>query len=491
MHDRYETLEKVGSGAMGVVYRARDRKLDRIVAVKQPHAGADFYDTRARRQFEQEATILARLHHPAIVHVYDICEGPDQPFLVMNFVEGGTLEDALDRKGPLPPDEVASLGVRLAGAVSHAHEEDVLHRDLKPTNILLQDGKLADAVVADFGIAHLLERTTTARREGTPAYMSPEQLEGKQLDERSDVYGLGAVLYRCLSEKRPYGRGDMFQIAAQMTKGNRIPLAEAAPEAPSWLVHVVEQCVKVDPNDRYDTAEEVGAALRREERPPVAVPPETPPPEPVEIDPTWPEALQSALRDPHEVTHLDVSGRGLATLPSAIGRMRALRTLNLWDNELTEVPEPIGALGALEQLYLTDNQMTALPASVGRLARLEVLILWGNNLEVLPESIGFLTALEVLDLDSNELEALPEAVGQLEALRELHVRSNGLKEVPSSVGHLPALEELDLYGNELTSLPQTLGTRSSLQWVDLRRNPLSDDIVDDLRRELPEAEIHV
>jgi serine/threonine protein kinase len=262
MPDRYEKLDEIGSGGMGVVYRARDQRLDRIVAIKELREGL-IRDVDAKRRFQREAKALARLDHPAIVHVYDVGIRTGVPFLVMSYVDGISLRDHIARCGTLSTEETAQLGIRLAEGLSHAHDMGVLHRDLKPGNVLLKGERFDVAVVADFGIAHLLERTTTATRVGTPGYMSPEQLNGDDLDERSDVYGLGAVLYECVSSNPLYGRGDMRQVLYRMIKENRRRLDEGEPSAPAWLVEVVERCIAEKPESRYKSADAVAEELRK------------------------------------------------------------------------------------------------------------------------------------------------------------------------------------------------------------------------------------
>ena len=265
MPDRYEILDEIGSGGQAIVYRARDQRLGREVAIKLPPPEINFHDTEARHGFEREAKMLARLDaHPAVVHVYDFGIEEDRPFVVMRHVEGEDLKDYLKRRGPLGPEETAQLGQRLASALSHVHGEGVLHRDLKPRNVLLGDGQLEKAMLVDFGIAYLLERTTTAPREGTAAYMSPEQLNGDPLDERSDIYGLGSMLYECASGHPPYGRGEIYQVVTRMVRRERESLQEAA-EVPSWLAEVVERCLSKEPEDRYGSAVAVEEVLQRGE----------------------------------------------------------------------------------------------------------------------------------------------------------------------------------------------------------------------------------
>jgi serine/threonine-protein kinase len=262
MAERYDIIDTIGRGGMGVVYRARDRKQDSIVALKRPHPGAELVGTEARHEFEDEADMLARVEgHPAVVDVYDFGIDAKGPYLVMRHIEGESLRERLRSAGTLSPSETAALGIRLAEGGQHAHDNGVLHRDLKPGNVLLERGEMDKAVLVDFGIAYLLKRTTTATQAGTPAYMSPEQLKGHDIDVRSDVYGLGAVLYECASGVPPYGAADgvrgMAQILFRILDEDREPLLEAAPDVPAWLATVVDRCLETKPEERYESAADV------------------------------------------------------------------------------------------------------------------------------------------------------------------------------------------------------------------------------------------
>ena len=486
MPDRYETLEEIGRGGMGVVYRARDLKLGREVALKELRKGL-LRDDDAKRRFEREARALSRFDHPAIVRVYEVGVDSEVPFLVMNFVEGEGLRDRLDRCGSLAPKETARLGRRLASALSHTHKEDVLHRDLKPENILLKEGHIDRAVLADFGIAHLLEETTTATRMGTPAYMSPEQLEGESLDARSDVYGLGAVLYECASEKPPYGRGDMRQVLYRMVSEDPEPLEKVAPDQPSWVVQVVEKCLFEAPEDRYGSAEALVEALheRLEEVPTgpstlemsgveESSSPKLSIPDSVGTE-MWSDGLDplfEALRDPEEVKELNMRHSNLTQIPSSIARLTNLERLILYCNDLKSLPSSIGQLRSLNTFRLSNNDISELPSSVGQLNDLRELDLRWNALEELPSSIGKLKNLKVLDLRRNNLEELPEQVVRMECLETLCLQGNSLTKIPQSIGNLRSLERLYLGGNDLKKLPYSIGDLTSLKELYLWKNAL-------------------
>ena len=264
----YRIQERLGAGGMGEVYRARDEKLGRDVALKVLPAGS-LADDEARRRFRKEAAVLSRLSHPhiATLHDFDTADGVD--FLVMELVTGPTLEQEL-RKGPLPEKDVVRLGSQLARALVAAHEQGVIHRDLKPSNLqLTSDGMLK---ILDFGVAHL-ERgrtptgeeataTETAAGEvlGSPPYMAPEQLLGKPVDARTDLYAAGACLYELATGKRPYGD----KRGAQLTEA----ILHEAPAPPNGSISpglraAILKALDKDPDLRYQTAKELLVDLER------------------------------------------------------------------------------------------------------------------------------------------------------------------------------------------------------------------------------------
>jgi eukaryotic-like serine/threonine-protein kinase len=242
----YEILAPIGAGGMGEVYKARDTRLDRIVAIKQLKG-------QHNARFEQEARAVAALNHPHICQIYDI--GPE--YLVMEYVEGRPLQ------GPLGAEEAAKLAIQIAGAVEEAHGRGILHRDLKPANILVT-GKSA-AKLLDFGLAKLTTdsdtdatRTIEGTVMGTAAYMSPEQAEGKPLDERSDIFSFGAVLYEMLSGKRAFSGTSAAQVISAVLRDEPTPL-----QAPAGLQRIVKRCLAKQPEDRYPSMGQVRQALEK------------------------------------------------------------------------------------------------------------------------------------------------------------------------------------------------------------------------------------
>jgi serine/threonine protein kinase len=243
----YEIQAVIGAGGMGVVYRARDSRLDRIVAIKVLSAGVE-PDPSFQERFSREARTLSSLEHPHIGAVYDVGQQDGVPYLVMQHLEGETLASRL-AKGPLPFEHVLTLGIQVADALAAAHERDIVHRDLKPANIMLTK---SGAKLLDFGLAKPRERVLTSPVHdavtgaaapgaspltergailGTFHYMSPEQLRGQEADARSDIFSPGATLYEALSGRRPFDAADTAsQIAAIL---DRDPPSLADPGAES------------------------------------------------------------------------------------------------------------------------------------------------------------------------------------------------------------------------------------------------------------------
>jgi WD40 repeat protein len=260
----YEVLEELGRGGMGVVYKARQVGLNRLVALKVvlagAHAGAD-----ELARFRREAEAVARLHHPNIIEIYEIGERDSLPYFAMEFCAGGSLAHKLGGK-PLPPRQAAEVVEALAGAVQAAHAAGVIHRDLKPANVLLaEDGT---PKVTDFGLAKKLEGasslTATGAIVGTPSYMAPEQAagEGKHVGPAADVYGLGAILYECLTGRPPFQGPTALDTLMQVVSDPPTPAGQLQPAIPAALEAICLRCLEKKPADRFGSAAEVAAALR-------------------------------------------------------------------------------------------------------------------------------------------------------------------------------------------------------------------------------------
>lgn len=257
-----DDLVEIGRGGAGVVYRGRQRDLQRDVAVKVVWSWGTPEADLSR--WRREVTAMARLsNHPNILAVYDGGTTPEGlPYLVMPYVPDGSLGDRVRRKGPLPPTEVAELGRRLAGALAAAHASGVLHRDVKPDNVLLSP--YGEPQLADFGIARLLDATSTATTNvhATVAYAAPEVLSGSPADEASDVYGLGATLHACLTGKAPYVARDGEPLVALAVRITREPPADLrAAGVPGPLAAVVEEAMARDVDARIPSAAELARRL--------------------------------------------------------------------------------------------------------------------------------------------------------------------------------------------------------------------------------------
>ncbi len=263
---RYRVVEAIGEGGMGAVYRARDERLDRDVALKVISGGA-LGDPAARSRFQKEAHALSRLNHPNIASVYDFDTHDGVDFLVMELVPGVSLDEKL-RAGPLTEAETVDLGLQLAQGLEAAHREGIIHRDLKPGNLrVTPDGRLK---VLDFGLARLLPSldgeaptaTLTHTLAGTPAYMAPEQLRGKPADERTDVHACGAVLYEMATGRRPYDATSGPLLTDAILHERPAAPRSANPALSAGLERVILKALQKDPRDRHQSCRELASDLK-------------------------------------------------------------------------------------------------------------------------------------------------------------------------------------------------------------------------------------
>ena len=258
---RYSLERELGRGGMGIVYCARDLRLERVVAIKLlPPQLADAAERRQR--FVREARMAAQLSHPNIIPIHAVEEVGAFVFFVMSYIDGETLGTRLRRDGRLKAADAARMLREVAWALAYAHRQAVVHRDIKPDNILIEKGS-GRALVADFGIARLVAAPSggdsgEGRLVGTPEYMSPEQALGEPVDGRSDLYSLGVVGYYALSGRLPFSGTTTALIGQQI---NQLPPPLDAPAAPPQLVAAIARCLAKDPAQRYQTGEELAAAL--------------------------------------------------------------------------------------------------------------------------------------------------------------------------------------------------------------------------------------
>ncbi|GAB3246610.1 serine/threonine-protein kinase [Chitinimonas naiadis] len=261
----YRIEATLGQGAMGVVYRAVDERLERTIALKVLSLSLSS-EERAEyaARLQQEAKSAARLNHPNIITVYDCGDIDNHAFLAIEFVDGKTLQSLLAGGIKISPSKVVKLAGQLFGALAYAHEHDVVHRDIKPANLMLTpDGRLK---ITDFGIAQLptSDLTRVGTVVGSPRYMAPEQIEGKKLDGRADIFAAGIVLYEVLTGKRPFDGEHVATIAYRILHEAPEDIRTLNPDVPEWLADLVMRCLEKDPANRFQTAREARSALREQ-----------------------------------------------------------------------------------------------------------------------------------------------------------------------------------------------------------------------------------
>ena len=256
LDDRYEILEVIGEGGMAVVYKAMDHRLNRLVAVKVMRAEMAA-DEEFRKRFTAESHAVAMLSNPNIVAVYDVSHSDSMEYIVMELVDGITLKQYMDRKGALSWRETLHFSKQIARALAHAHERGIVHRDIKPHNImLLRDGTIK---VGDFGIAALENEIyeNNGQAIGSIHYIAPEQARGESPDARSDLYSLGVVMYEMVTGQKPYTGETLGEIAVKHMNADPTPPHELAPELPEELETIIMRAMNPDMNARYQSANEL------------------------------------------------------------------------------------------------------------------------------------------------------------------------------------------------------------------------------------------
>ena len=261
---RYEVLGELGQGAMGVVYKARDPLIDRVVAIKTINLGLamdekDEYEGR----FYQEAKAAGRLNHPNIVTIYDVGKSGDVAYIAMEFLEGRELRDVLKEGTLLPVEQVLNIVAQVALGLAYAHEHDIIHRDVKPSNIMvISDGHVK---ITDFGIARMASstvRTQTGMVLGSPKYMSPEQVMGKAIDQRSDIFSLGVMLYEMLTGQAPFDGENVNAIMYQTLNAVAPPPSTLNQSVPEMVNFIVAKALAKGVDDRYQNAKDFANDLR-------------------------------------------------------------------------------------------------------------------------------------------------------------------------------------------------------------------------------------
>jgi serine/threonine protein kinase len=257
----YEVLQVLGHGGFGIVFRAFDDVLHQVVAVKvlSPQLAAT---SPARKRFLREARSSARVRHDNVVQVHEVGETP-LPYLVMEFIPGETLQQRLDRIGPVEPAEVVRVGRQIAEGLAAAHATDLIHRDIKPGNILLEGGQ-HKVKITDFGLARAADDASISQSgiiAGTPMYMAPEQAKGEKLDQRADLFSLGSVLYQMAAGRPPFRANSTVAVLKRVADDTPRDIREIIPETPQWLCDIIAKLHAKDPDDRYQSAREVADVL--------------------------------------------------------------------------------------------------------------------------------------------------------------------------------------------------------------------------------------
>ncbi|HEU5252189.1 MAG TPA: protein kinase [Solirubrobacterales bacterium] len=265
---RYETAEKLGTGGMSNVYKATDRILERTVAVKvlAEHLSDD---ERFVARFRREALAVAKLIHPNIVQVYDTGVDEGRHYIVMEYVEGRSGAQILQRQGPVEPEIAAEIGVQACAGLDYAHRRGIIHRDVKPGNLMIVGGPVGGGEMivklTDFGIARAIEQTRITQVGsvvGTAAYLAPEQVRGEEATPATDVYALGVVLYQFLTGRLPYEGSSLAELAVRQQNEKPLPPDTYNSDVPGTLGAAVLRALEGDPSRRYASADELAAGLR-------------------------------------------------------------------------------------------------------------------------------------------------------------------------------------------------------------------------------------
>jgi tRNA A-37 threonylcarbamoyl transferase component Bud32 len=261
---KYKIIDVLGKGAMGIVYKGLDPDIDRKVAIKTVHFDKALHDrgeSESLKRFIREAQAAGKLDHPNITTVYDVVKEKDVTYIVMQYVEGMSLQELLASQKKLSIDEINQLFVRVCSGLDYAHKKGIVHRDIKPANILID--KEMNPFIVDFGVARVetstLTQTGTAM--GTPSYMSPEQVQGKKIDNRSDIFSLGVVLYEMLAGKRPFEAESVTTIIYKIINEEPPDVTSIRKDVPAGYEHIIHKSLAKNPNDRYKSCHELATDL--------------------------------------------------------------------------------------------------------------------------------------------------------------------------------------------------------------------------------------
>src|SRR5262245_50151291 len=252
---KYRILEQIGRGGMGTVYKAVDETLDRVVAIKM--INADNLSAERMQRFRSEAVTLAKLTHPRIAAIHELAREDHDLMMVMEYVPGETLEKIVTDRGAIPLAQAVMLCAQVLEALAHAHAAGIVHRDLKPSNLMVTP--TGDVKVMDFGIARIAgseHLTTDGYMMGTPAYMSPEQVRGAEVDARMDLYAIAVVLYRLLTNSLPFKGETAVQLIQSQLMEQPTPPRQMRPDLPPWVDEVILHGLAKTPDQRFQSASE-------------------------------------------------------------------------------------------------------------------------------------------------------------------------------------------------------------------------------------------
>ncbi|PXF58149.1 MAG: serine/threonine protein kinase [Deltaproteobacteria bacterium] len=263
---RFEVLEKLGEGAMAVVYKVHDPDIDRTLAIKVLHKKR-CVDKEYRRRFLREAKAAGNLSHYNIVTVYDVGEVEDRPYIAMELLEGTPLDEVMKQEVELSLIDILTIGIQIANGLDYAHSKGIVHRDIKPSNIILMPENNT-IKITDFGIAHFEDQNRTQQTQmgevlGTPRYMSPEQAKGEKIDSRSDLFSIGVILYQLLTREAPFQDNSLATLLYKITTKDPTPIGQLAPDVPVSLNHTVNKLLKKQPEKRFQSGKELAQSLTR------------------------------------------------------------------------------------------------------------------------------------------------------------------------------------------------------------------------------------
>ena len=258
----YEISGVVGSGGMSVVLKGLDRSLNRYVALKVMAPRLALSST-ARLRFQREAQAVASVTHDNVIEIYAVSEANGLPYLVMPYFKGQTLRQRLDQAGPLPSQEILRIGLQIASGLEAAHAQGIVHRDIKPSNILMCDG-IERLVITDFGLARAIDDATVTRTgviAGTPQYMSPEQARGQSVDQRSDLFSLGSLMYESCTGRAPFRAEASYGVLKRITDESATSIQEINANIPAWLCGIIGKLHEKEPDQRFQSASELKSLL--------------------------------------------------------------------------------------------------------------------------------------------------------------------------------------------------------------------------------------